>query len=68
MSERIGVLDRDALNDAIGAGRRFHRAASVYIERRAELEAERDACRSRRGSALQGLAKVLHQQDQVQWV
>jgi hypothetical protein len=28
------VLDRDALEDAITAGRQFHRAARVYIERR----------------------------------
>ncbi len=28
------VLDRDAVEDAIAAGRGFHRAARVYIERR----------------------------------
>ncbi len=28
------VLDRDALADAISAGREFHRAARVYLERR----------------------------------
>ena len=28
------VLDREALEDAIAAGRQFHRAAAVYIKRR----------------------------------
>jgi hypothetical protein len=28
------VLDRDALEDAIAAGRQLHRAATVYLERR----------------------------------
>jgi hypothetical protein len=31
---RTEVLDRDALDDAIAAGRQFHGAAAFYIERR----------------------------------
>lgn len=35
------VLDRDALEDAIAAGRHFHEAAASYIERRGVVLAER---------------------------